>query len=357
MSRRVSSKFQVPSSKGACAPRDSELGTWNSELRGAKTLLLAAMIACSTPGPAGEPVRITIPAGATFRQVTDTLVARGLVGSRFWFTALARLRRSDRAAKAGVYDLPRGATAWNLLTALERGRVAMVRFTAPEGLTLVDLAELAETRLGIPRDSVLAAARDRARVNLLAPDAPSLEGYLLPETYQLPVPVTAASLVQAMVEEFQRRWDPAWDRRLDSLKLTRTQLLALASIVEGEARHDDERGTIAAVYRNRLRLGMALQADPTVQYAIELATGERKPRLYFKDYDFSSPYNTYLNPGLPPGPVNSPGLKSIEAALYPADVPWLYFVAGPDGHHVFSRTLVEHNRAIGEVRQKGRDGR
>jgi UPF0755 protein len=315
------------------------------------------MIACSTPGPAGEPVRITIPAGATFRQVTDTLVARGLVGSRFWFTALARLRRSDRAAKAGVYDLPRGATAWNLLTALERGRVAMVRFTAPEGLTLVDLAELAETRLGIPRDSVLAAARDRARVNLLAPDAPSLEGYLLPETYQLPVPVTAASLVQAMVEEFQRRWDPAWDRRLDSLKLTRTQLLALASIVEGEARHDDERGTIAAVYRNRLRLGMALQADPTVQYAIELATGERKPRLYFKDYDFSSPYNTYLNPGLPPGPVNSPGLKSIEAALYPADVPWLYFVAGPDGHHVFSRTLVEHNRAIGEVRQKGRDGR
>ncbi len=361
MTARASSEFKVPSCTTRAESRHLELGTRNSERSALTALLLAAVVACSAPEragePTGEPVRITIPAGATFRQVTDTLVDRGLVGSRFWFTALARLRRSDRAAKAGVYDLPPGATAWDLLTALERGRVAMVRFTAPEGLSLTDLAELAELRLGIPRDSVLAAARDRSRVNLLAPDAPSLEGYLLPETYQLPVPVTATSLVQAMVDEFQRRWDPAWDLRLDSLKLTRTQLLALASIVEGEARHDDERSTIAAVYRNRLRLGMALQADPTVQYAIQLATGERKPRLYFKDYDFPSPYNTYLNPGLPPGPVNSPGIRSVEAALYPADVPWLYFVAAPDGHHVFSRTLVEHNRAIGEVRQKGRNGR
>ena len=319
-------------------------------------VLTATLFACTAAGPAGEPVRITVPPGSTFRQVTDTLVAHDLVGSRFWFTLLARVRRSDRAAKAGVYDLPPGASAWALLTAIERGRVAMVRFTAPEGLTLADLADLAETRLGVSRDSVVAAAKDRTRVSQLAPDAPSLEGYLLPETYQLPVPVTATSLVQAMVDEFQRQWHPAWDLRLDSLKLTRTQILALASIVEGEARHDDERTIIAAVYRNRLRLGMALQADPTVQYAIQLSTGERKPRLYFKDYDFPSPYNTYLYPGLPPGPVNSPGLRSIEAALYPADVPWLYFVARPDGHHVFSRTLVEHNRAIEGVRQKGRNG-
>jgi UPF0755 protein len=298
---------------------------------------------------------VTIPAGASFGQVTDTLVARGLVGSPTWFRLLARVRRTDRAIKAGVYDLPQGASSWDLLEALEKGRVAMARFTAPEGLSLLELADLAEARLAIPRDSLLAAARDRARVNGVAPDAPTLEGYLLPETYQLPIPVTGAALVQAMMEEFQRRWNPAWDRRLDSLRLTRTQLLALASIVEGEARHDDERATIAAVYRNRLRKGMPLQADPTVQYAIQLATGERKSRLYFRDYDVPSPYNTYLNPGLPPGPVNSPGLKSIEASLYPADVPFLYFVAGPDGHHVFSRTLVEHNRAIEAVR-KGRVG-
>ena len=318
----------------------------------ASVCLAALILGCSVPPPPGStPIRVTIPPGASFRQVTDTLVARGLVESPTWFRLLARVRRTDRAIKAGVYDLPLGASSWDLLTALEGGQVAMARFTAPEGLTLLELGDLAEARLGIPHDSIVAAAHDRTRVNSIAPDAPSLEGYLLPETYQLPIPVTATALVQAMVEEFQRKWHPAWDRRLDTLKLTRTQILALASIVEGEAKHDDERATIAAVYTNRLRLGMPLQADPTVQYAIQLATGERKTRLYFKDYDVVSPYNTYLNPGLPPGPVNSPGLKSIEAALYPANVPFLYFVAGPDGHHVFSRTLVEHNRAIEAVRR------
>lgn len=320
-------------------------------------MLAVATLACYAPSEPGPPVRITVPAGASFRQVTDTLIAHDLIGSRLWFTFLARIRRTDRSVQAGMYDVPPGVTAWQLLTALGKGRVAMVKFTAPEGLTLAELADLAQERLNIPRESVLAAAGERTRVNQVAPDAPTLEGYLLPETYSLPVPVTGSALVQAMADEFQRKWNPAWDLRLDSLKLTRTQILALASIVEGEARHDDERPTIAAVYRNRLKIGMALQADPTVQYAIQLATGQRKQRLYFKDYEFPSPYNTYLNPGLPPGPVNSPGLKSIEAALYPADVPWLYFVAGPDGHHVFSRTLVEHNRAIEGVRQKGRNGR
>ena len=332
---------------------DRKRGTGNGERGTLAAILVTALLACSTGG-SGEQVRITVPPGANFHQVTDSLMAHDLVRSRFWFTLLARLRRTDRAAQAGVYDLPRGASAWALLSAIEHGQVAMVRFTAPEGLTLAELADLAQARLNIPRDSLITAASERARVNRVAPDAPSLEGYLLPETYSLPVPVSGNTLVEAMVEEFQRRWNPAWNARLDTLKLTRTQILALASIVEGEARHDDERSTIAAVYSNRLRIGMALQADPTVQYAIQLATGERKSRLYFKDYEFPSPYNTYLNPGLPPGPVNSPGIKSIEAALYPADVPWLYFVAGPDGHHVFSRTLLEHNRAIQGVRQRAR---
>ena len=232
--------------------------------------------------------------------------------------------------------------------------MATVRFTAPEGLTLLELATLAETRLEIPRDTLLAHARDPALQERLIGPLPSLEGYLLPETYTLPLPVTADALLEAMVAEFERRWNPAWSTRLDSLGMTRNQLLTLASIVEGEARHDDERATIAGVYGNRLRLGMLLQADPTVQYAVQLATGQRKSRLWFKDLEIESPYNTYRHPGLPPGPVNSPGIKSIEAALYPAPVPYLYFVAAEDGHHVFSRTLVEHNRAIEGIRREGR---
>jgi UPF0755 protein len=289
--------------------------------------------------------------------VTDSVAAHGLIPSRLWFRILARLRGADRMVKAGIYDLPEGAGAWVLLDILKAGRVATVRFTAPEGLTLLELATLAETRLEIPRDTLLAHARDPALEERLVGPLPNLEGYLLPETYTLPLPVTADALLEAMVAEFERRWHPAWSSRLDSLGMTRHQLVTLASIVEGEARRDDERATIAGVYSNRLRLGMLLQADPTVQYAVQLATGQRKPRLWFKDLEIESPYNTYKHPGLPPGPVNSPGIKSIEAALYPAPVPYLYFVAAEDGQHVFSRTLVEHNRAIEEIRRAEARGR
>jgi UPF0755 protein len=138
--------------------------------------------------------------------------------------------------------------------------------------------------------------------------------------------------------------------------MNRLQVVTLASIVEGEARADEERETIAGVYHNRLRIGMALQADPTVQYAIMLKRGRRKARLFIRDYAFPSPYNTYLHPGLPPGPVNSPSRRSIEATLYPAAVKYLYFVAGPDGRHVFSRTYNEHLRAIRRIRAGGQRG-
>jgi UPF0755 protein len=162
--------------------------------------------------------------------------------------------------------------------------------------------------------------------------------------------VTAEQLVDRMLEGFGLTWQPAWTDRLDTLRLTRHQLITLASIVEGEARLDAERRTIAGVYHNRLRRRMPLQADPTVQYAIELTTGERPGRLYLKDYRFPSAYNTYLHPGLPPGPVSSPGRASIIAALYPADVPYLFFVARGDGSHEFNTTYRDHVNAINRIR-------
>ncbi len=314
-------------------------------------------LACSS-APANAPiVRITIPPGATFHDAADTLQARGIISSPDLFRMLGRIRGSDRKLRAGVYDIPESAGAWGALRLLESGKVATVRFTAPEGLTLLELSGLVESRLGIPAPDFLAQTRDPAWRQEFHIPAPTLEGYLLPETYTLPLPVDATALVRAMLGEFSRQWNPGWNRRLDSLRLSQAQLLALASIVEGEARHDEERPIIAGVYTNRLRRGMLLQADPTVQYAIQLATGSRRPRLFFRDYAVSSPYNTYIHLGLPPGPVNSPGLKSIQAALYPADVPWLYFVAGTDGYHRFSRTLSEHNRKIEEVRREGRSAR
>jgi UPF0755 protein len=312
----------------------------------ALALLLAA---CTSSNTDNE--RVTLPAGTSFAALTDSLEAHGVIGDRRWFKLLARIRGVDRSVQAGIYEFAPGLSAGEVLDILAEGKAAAQRFTVPEGLTIEDLAALAQERLGIPADSVLAAARDTAAVRVaLGFPARSFEGFLRPETYTLPVTVGARELVRIMADGFLKGWKPEWGARLDSLRMTQLQLVTFASIVEGEARLDEERETIAGVYHNRLRIGMALQADPTVQYAIALKTGKRKPRLYERDYQFRSPYNTYLNPGLPPGPVNSPSLRSIEASLYPAAVPYLYFVAGPEGRHVFSKTYGEHLRAIARVR-------
>jgi UPF0755 protein len=316
----------------------------------------AALLTACAPAPAGPPERVAIPPKATFGAVADSLAAHGVIQSRLWFKLLARLRRVDRSVKAGIYEFPSGGSTWQVLSAIAAGRTATVRLTIPEGLTIADVAVLAAERLGVPAESVVAAARDKAEARALGIAAPSLEGFLHPETYSVPLGSSARDLLRLLVAGFHADWEPAWTARLDSLGMSRLQLVTLASIVEGEARADDEREIIAAVYRNRLRIGMALQADPTVQYALLLTTGQRKPRLYQKDYRTRSPYNTYLYPGLPPGPVNSPGRRSIEAALYPADVHYLYFVAGPDGRHVFSRTYSEHLRAVARIRKLARLG-
>jgi UPF0755 protein len=296
--------------------------------------------------------RVILPPGASFAGVTDSLVAHRVVTSRGAFRLLARLRRVDRSVQAGVYEFGPRASLWSVLDVLKAGKGVSVRFTVPEGLTVQEIAALAAQRLAMPEDSLLAAARDGAGASaLLGLKVPSYEGFLRPETYSLPLGMRPRELVRLMAQGFEAAWDPKWNARLDTLRMTKLQLVTLASIVEGEARADDERETIAGVYHNRLKIGMALQADPTIQYAIALATGARKPRLYTKDYQFPSPYNTYLHPGLPPGPVNSPSHRSIEASLYPAKVPYLYFVARPDGRHVFSRTYDEHLRNVARVRR------
>jgi len=317
---------------------------------GRLTALAFVLAACAGPSPTAPRERIVVPEGVPFRAVTDSLVAHGLVTHPFWFRVLARVRGIQRSTKAGTYDLPRGQTAWALLTALRDGRIAMKRFTSPEGLTLPEVADEAARQLGVPADSFLAAAHDTALIRELGLDGKDLEGYLLPETYTIPVTTSARELVRLMGEQFTSSWDPAWDASLAARHLTRRQVIILASIVEGEARHDDERPVIAAVYDNRLRLGMPLQADPTVQYAYYLKRGKRKTRLFLKDYEIRSPYNTYLIPGLPPGPVNSPGIASIRAAVYPAAVPYIYFVADTGGHHVFTSTYGDHLRAIRRIR-------
>lgn len=315
-------------------------------------LLAAALLAgCGGgPPPDGPLERVVVPRRATFAAITDTLVARGLVSRPGWFRFVARVRGLDRAARSGIYDIPQGAGTMDILRIIRTGRSVAQRFTVPEGLTVLELARLAESQLAIPADSVLAAARDTALLRQFGVEAPSFEGFLRPETYFIPLTAGGRDLVREMADAFRDSWDSAWDRRAAALGLDRTGFVTLASIVEGEARLGEEQPVIAAVYLNRLRIGMPLQADPTVQYAIQQATGERKPRLFLRDYEIDSPYNTYRIPGLPPGPVGLPGRGALEAVANPADVPYLFFVADDSGGHVFTRTYAEHLRAIQRIR-------
>ena len=311
-------------------------------------LLVAAGCGAAADAPTE---RVTIPPGASVRVVADSLAAHGIISSRRWFRLVARAGGYERKLRIGTYELPRGAGALASLRAIASGKAVLARFTVPEGFTLFEIAEAAERDLGIPRGEVLEAARDTALLREYDVPASDFEGFLRPETYLFAPGITAATLVRTMAETFRNDWDPAWNASAAAQGLDRLAVVTLASIVEGEAAVDADRPLVAAVYRNRLRIGMALQADPTVQYAIQLATGQRKPRLYEKDYTFESPYNTYLHPGLPPGPVGAPSRKSIQATLAPAPVPYLYFVAGPDRAHIFSRTYAEHLRAIRRLRR------
>lgn len=307
--------------------------------------LTAGAGACGAPPPAGEPVRVTIPRGASLGAVADTLHAYGIIRSTRWFRTYATLLRRDRAIQAGIYDLHRDRPVTEVLSVLVSGRAAFQRLVIPEGLMLGEVAAEVERQLGIPADTFLAAARDPALVARVAPGAETLEGYLYPSTYFVPLPATAPALVSQMVGQFEDAWKPAWTARLDTLGMTRREVVTLASIIEGEVRHDRDRPFVSSVYHNRLRAGWRLQADPTVIYALG-----RRRRLFERDYLYPSPFNTYLIDGLPPGPIGQPSAASLEAALYPAETAFFFIVARSDGHHIFSRTLAEHRAAVNRIR-------
>jgi UPF0755 protein len=287
-------------------------------------------------------VRVMIPTGATMRTAAESLDKAGVIGSPRAFRLYSKLRGADRGIKAGTYMLRRGASWGSVLTSLQSGRGIVNTVTIPEGFTLVQTESVLVHKLALPAESVRVAVRDTALLRRLNVPTPTLEGYLFPDTYFFPPGTSAQTAVRTMVRRFEQRWKPEWSARLDTMALSRHDLITLASIVEREARRAEERPVIAAVYWNRLRKGMLLQADPTVQYALP----QYQSRLLNKHLAVKSPYNTYKYPGLPPGPIAAPGAASLDATLRPANVPYLYFVAYPDGHHEFRVKLEEHQAAV-----------
>lgn len=311
-------------------------------------LVTAWLVVGVPPGLSrGGEVRIFIRRGAPFREAADSLAARGIVPSARLFSLYGRLRGHDRSLRWGTYILRNGTSWEQVLQALRLGRGVVHSVTIPEGWTIAEIAPALADALDIPAESVLVAASDTALLHRLDVPTPTLEGYLFPDTYTFPDRASARDAVRTMVERFEAQWNPAWDSIPRRMKLTRHDIVTLASIVEREVRRAEERPVVAAVYLNRLRARMPLQADPTIDYAL----GRKPGRVLLRDLRVNSPYNTYRRAGLPPGPIGSPGAASIEASLHPAKVPYRFFVAAPDGHHEFRRTYAEHLEAIRLVRR------
>src|SRR3954454_7747089 len=258
------------------------------------------------------------------------------------------MRGRDRSIRAGTYLFKRGISWGEVLDDLRGGKGLEHAITIPEGWSLMQIVPQLARALAAPVDSVEAAVRDTSLLHALDIPTPTVEGYLFPDTYVFPEGTTARAAVRMMVDRFQRVWQPEWDQRLQALAMSRNEVMALASIVEKEARLPEERPVIAAVYLNRLKAKMLLQADPTVQYAL----GKHVARVLYKDLTIDSPYNTYKHVGLPPGPIASPGRPSIVAALNPANVPYRYFVAYPDGHHEFTTDFAKHSIAVRNARRQ-----
>jgi peptidoglycan lytic transglycosylase G len=308
---------------------------------------VATMAGCHQE-PHGVPQRVVIPVGASFRAAADSLAHADIVGWPRAFRLYASLRHRDRVVKPGTYLLQRGISWGEALDAVTGGKGLVRTVTIPEGWDLTEIVPLLARALATSPDSVAAAVRDSALLARVGAAGPTLEGYLFPDTYAFPDGTSPRVAVGEMVRQFERSWKPAWDTARQPLGMSRQQVVTLASIIEKETRVPAERPIIAAVYHNRLRRGMPLQADPTVQYAL----GHHVERVLYKDLDVASAYNTYRHPGLPPGPIASPGAASLEAAVEPANVTYLYFVAAPDGHHEFRTTFAEHTEVRRELQRK-----
>ncbi len=295
---------------------------------------------------------VDIPPGTGTAGMARRLADAGVVRSATTFRAAVWLRGAGRRLQAGEYRFDRPMSATAVVDKIARGDVYLRAITFREGLSIRQMAELYESKGFGPAGDFIKAAANADAIRTLDPDARDLEGYLFPDTYTLPRRATAEQLVSRMVAGFQKALTPELRQQAAGHGLSVRELVTLASIVEKETGKPEERPLVAAVYANRLKIGMGLQCDPTVIYALERA-GRFNGNLTRDDlHNYDSPYNTYRYAGLPPGPIAAPGKASLAAAANPAGVPYLYFVSRNDGSHAFATTLEEHNHNVFEYQKK-----
>jgi UPF0755 protein len=313
-------------------------------------LYLGFSLMNAPPGGAGTAFPFVVSQGERVQSVAGNLERRGYVRSGYFFASLVRISGKARSIKAGEYELRGDMRATDIIRVLSRGEVATERFTVPEGLHIGQVAEILDSDGIVPSEEFIKACSDQRLLQKYGIPFASAEGFLFPDTYVVAKGLGAAQIAERMIRKF---FDvlaamPFTDYDRDELR----RVVIIASLVEKEAKLDDERALISAVFFNRLRRGKRLESCATVQYILQ----KPKERLLFSDLKVDSPYNTYLHPGLPPGPISNPGRKSLAAAARPAAVGYLFFVSKMDGSHHFSSTYEEHLKAIRRYNKAGSVG-
>ncbi|WP_427339149.1 endolytic transglycosylase MltG [Caloranaerobacter sp. DY30410] len=293
-------------------------------------------------------ITIKIPSGSTTTKIAEILEENSLIRNKYIFRIIVRMKKVDGKLKAGEYSLNNKMDLYQIIDTLVKGSSKeTVTFTIPEGYELSLIAEKLSKQNLVNKERFLELCNNvslfKKKFDFLneLPEGSTLEGYLFPDTYEVYKDAKEEDIINKMLTRFDQVYNDKIKDKAKKLNLTMNEVITLASIIEREAKLDSERPLISAVFHNRLKKGWLLQSCATVQYVL----GERKEKLTYDDLKIDSKYNTYLYKGLPPGPIASPGIKSIEAAVEPANVDYLFFVVNEDGSHTFSKTFNEHINA------------
>jgi UPF0755 protein len=305
--------------------------------------LLWYLFCLCIPSGTGTIIRdVSFPSGSGIRKLAADLKSGGLIRSSWHFVLLTRLRGKAHNLKAGEYRFNDAMTPYEILNKIVSGDVDYRKFSLPEGYSIYQAAELLEQKGYFKSDDFLSKCRDSELLKRFGLEGRSVEGYLYPATYNLFRNGSEEQLIEQMVAQFEKKYATLSPSSNTDTRLSRNEVVILASVIEKEAVSPEEKPLISSVFHNRLRIGMPLQSDPTAVYGVRAFSG----KVSKADIKRQSPYNTYLNRGLPPGPIGNPGAEALQAALTPAATDYFYFVARRDGTHQFSRTLDEHNQAV-----------
>ncbi len=311
------------------------------------TVIFFDIIAHVSWGALGTVQEIVVPPGSSLAAISDSLQKKNVIKNKRWFEFIVQLRGLSGSLHSGVFKVPENASFAQVIHTLTESTPEVVTVTIVEGLQAREIAKILAKKFDFSAEQFMRIVRDSSLAKQWGLPGNTLEGFLFPQTYKFFKNQTPKAIAHQMVKEFFATVPDSFTQRAKQYGWTLEQAVTLASIIEGEAMRGEERPLISSVYHNRLRRGMRLQADPTIQYIID--DGPR--RLLTKDLEIKSPYNTYLHSGLPPGPISNPGFGSIKAALYPEKSNYLYFVARGDGYHTFSRTNREHINAKRHLQQ------